>query len=108
VLGAMLVPRTRRSQREQPARGHTRIISLRQFGKASRLLGTGEHLCGKMATRHYDYLRLGETAVNASVLDHYKQLLLAKRRDLLPATAGALANAEAVDERPGGSHGLGD
>jgi DnaK suppressor protein len=31
----------------------------------------------------------------------YKQLLLAKRRDLLPAAAGALANADAVDERPG-------
>jgi len=35
---------------------------------------------------------LRASAVDASALDHYKQLLLAKRRDLLTATLGALAD----------------
>jgi DnaK suppressor protein len=37
--------------------------------------------------------------VDASALDHYKQLLLSKRRDLLAATLGTLA--ERAEGRPG-------
>jgi DnaK suppressor protein len=39
--------------------------------------------------------------VDTSALDHYKQLLLAKRRELLPATARALSDAGGADERLG-------
>ena len=39
--------------------------------------------------------------MDASALDQYKRLLLAKRRELLPATAGTLSDAAGVDERLG-------
>jgi len=43
----------------------------------------------------------GETAVNASSLDQYKRLLLAKRRELLPATVGTFLNAGRAEGWPG-------
>ncbi len=43
----------------------------------------------------------GETAVDASSLDQYKRLLLAKRRELLPSTVGTFLNAGRAEGWPG-------
>ena len=43
----------------------------------------------------------GGTAVNASSLDQYKRLLLAKRRELLPSTVGTFLNAGRAEGWPG-------
>jgi DnaK suppressor protein len=49
----------------------------------------------------YYRLRLEGPAVDRSALNQYKQLLLIKQRELLPATVGTLLGAGGAEVRPG-------
>jgi DnaK suppressor protein len=108
VLGAMLVLRTRGSQREEREKkeGRTRIVgapAIPWWRRGIALIGrTREHICGRIAEQAIATITYGwGAAVNASGLNQYKQLLLAKRSELLPATVGTLLNAGGAEGWPG-------